>query len=302
MNQTVTGMRKICFAVPGSKHYETYDYTNNQNSFANISITGTTCSCRCEHCRGKLLETMIPAVTLDEFYTVVDNLIGKGCKGVLVSGGSDEKGEVPLIPFSPGLKYARERGLKVLVHCGIISKATSVALKKAGVNQVLMDIIGDESTIKEIYHLERKPKDYLEAMLNCRDAELDFVPHVVIGLNHGEIRGEYEALEMIKKANPRVLVLVVLKPTRGTLMEKTNPPSISEVSLLIKRARELFYENILTLGCAKPVGLYKEELEKIAVDNGVDVIAFPTEETVEYARMKGFEIVYKEECCSSCAV
>lgn len=302
MNRTITGKKKICFAVPGSKHFETCNYTNNKNSFANISITGTTCSCRCEHCRGKLLETMIPAVTSEEFYTVVDNLVGKGCRGILVSGGSDEKGEVPLAPFAPGLKYARERGLKVLVHCGIISKATAVALKNAEVNQVLMDIIGDESTIEEIYHLDKKPQDYFEVMINCRDAGLDFVPHVVIGLNHGKIRGEYEALEMIKKANPRVVVLVVIKPTRGTPMEKINPPSINDVALLIKHARQLFYGSILTLGCAKPVGCYKEELEKIAVDNDVDIIAFPAEGTVEYARMKGFEIFYKEECCSSCAV
>lgn len=108
MNQPVSGIRKICFAVPGSKYYETDVYTNNQNSFANISITGTACSCRCEHCRGKLLETMIPAVTVDDFCAVIDKLVGKGCKGILVSGGSNENGEVPLIPFAPGIAYARK--------------------------------------------------------------------------------------------------------------------------------------------------------------------------------------------------
>lgn len=300
MKQTSQGLSKICFAVPGSKHYETADYLNSQDSFANISITGTACNCRCEHCRGKLLETMLPAATLEEFYEVIDGLAAKGCRGVLVSGGSDEKGEVPLAPFAPGIVYARQKGLKVLAHGGIISKNTAAALKQAEVDQVLLDIIGDEATIRDIYHLKNSPEDYYEAMKNCQEAGLDFVPHVVVGLNKGKISGEYHALEMIKKADPRVVVIVVLKPMRGTPLEDIAPPAIEEVASLLKHARGLFQRNILTLGCAKPGGRYKAELEKIAIDNRVDVIAFPSEKTVEYARKEGLDILFKEECCSSC--
>lgn len=300
MNTTPSVARKICFAVPGSKHYETADYLNTQDSFANISITGTVCHCRCEHCRGKLLETMLPAATLQEFYTQIDILAAKGCRGILISGGSDENGEVPLAPFAPGIVYARQKGLKVLVHSGIISKDTAAALKQAGIDQVLLDIIGDESTIRDIYHLKNSPEDYYEAMKNCYEAGLDFVPHVVVGLNKGKISGEYRALEMIKKANPSVVVIVVLKPMRGTPMEDISPPAINEVACLFKHARELFQRSILTLGCAKPAGRYKEELEKIAVDYHADVIAFPSEKTIEYARAQGLDILFKEECCSSC--
>jgi uncharacterized radical SAM superfamily protein len=46
--------------------------------------------------------------------------------------------------------------------------------------------------------------------------------------------------------------------------------------------------------------LYKEELEKMVIDYGVDAIAFPSEKTVEYAKDKGLIPIFKEECCSSC--
>jgi uncharacterized radical SAM superfamily protein len=218
----------------------------------------------------------------------------------LVSGGCDDQGEVPLIPFAPGIAYAREKGLKVLAHCGIISKSTAIVLKEVGVNQVLMDIIGDVNTIRDIYHLERKPQDYYEAMQNCREVDLDFVPHVVMGLYYGQIKGEYQALEMIKKAEPRVLVLVVFRPMRGTPMEKTSILQVSKAALIVKHARIMFPRCMINLGCAKPAGLYKEELEKMVIDYGVDAIAFPSEKTVEYAKDKGLIPIFKEECCSSC--
>lgn len=290
----------IYFAVPGVKHYETEEYANNRFSFANISITGTECSCRCKHCGGKLLESMLPAFTLEEFREVIDNLAGKGCKGILVSGGADKNGEVPLLEFAPGMAYAKEKGLKVLAHSGIISRATAAALKRAGVDQVLMDIIGDESTIREIYHLKRQPADYYEAMINCRAVGLGFVPHIVAGLYYGRLQGEYQALEMIRQAKPRVLVLVVFTPVRGTAMEFECPAPVQEIGRLIQKARAALPDTVLTLGCAKPAGIYKEELEKLAVDSGVDVIAFPSESTINYCRLKGLNLIFKEECCSTC--
>ncbi|MDX9871515.1 MAG: radical SAM protein [Clostridia bacterium] len=295
-------MKKICFAVPGAKHYETDHYTNCRASFMHISVTGTDCSLRCEHCQGKLLEGMVPAGSPEEFVKLIDELIKKGCRGILVSGGADARGEVPLGPYVEGMGYARKRGLKVLVHCGLISRSTAIALQEAGVQQALLDIIGDEETIRRVYHLKnRTTRDYLDAMLNCREAGLDFAPHVVMGLNYGKLGGEYRALEMIQQAAPRVLVLVVLTPVRGTSMGSAAPIPVQEAGALLRHAREVF-PGIITLGCAKPPGAYKEELERTAVDCGVDVIAFPTAGTVEYAQALGYDITYKEECCSACNI
>lgn len=295
-------VHKICFAVPGAKHYETTHYTNCRNSFVHVSVTGTECSLQCEHCQGKLLEGMLPAASPQELRELINDLIKKGCRGILLSGGADQQGEVPLRPFAGEIAYARQRGLKVLVHCGLISRESAGELQRAGVQQALMDIIGDKETIRDVYHLDRPPRDYLQAMLNCREAGLDFAPHVVMGLNFGRISGEYRALEMIQQAGARVLVLVVFTPMRGTNMGICAPVPVEEAVRLVRQAREMLPDARITLGCAKPPGRYREVLEKAAVDCGIDVIAFPAARTVEYAEACGHDTTYKEECCSACNI
>lgn len=289
--------QRIYFSAPGAKHYENRYYANHRFSFVNLSVTGRACSCRCAHCGGKLLETMIPAPTPGEMRRVIDQLKKKECRGILVSGGADSRGEVPLLPFAEALAYAKQQGMRVLVHSGLIGRETAVGLKKAGVDQVLLDVIGDESTIREVYHLDRKPQDYFKALLTCREAGLETAPHLVIGLHYGRIRGELQALKMIKKASPQVLVLVILTPMRGTEMAGAEPPPAEEAAQVIGMARILNPSIPLSLGCARPGGEYKRKIEKLAVDCGVDGIAFPAETTVEYAVRKGLQPVYSEECC-----
>ncbi|MGD0152276.1 MAG: radical SAM protein [Thermacetogeniaceae bacterium] len=289
---------KIVFAAPGAKHYQNRFYANHARSFVNLSVTGTACACNCAHCRGKLLETMIPASTPEALRRQVERLAAQGCRGILVSGGADAAGEVPLLPFAGTLKRARELGLRVLVHSGLISRSTAGALKEAGVDQVLLDVIGDEDTIREVYHLDRKPHHYLEAMLNCREAGLNIAPHLVIGLHYGTIRGELNALEMIRQASPQALVLVILSPLSGTGMNGTAPPPVEEVACVIGTGRLLNPDAPLTLGCARPPGAYKRAIEKLAVDCGVDAIAYPDESTVLYARRRGLAACFTEECCS----
>ncbi|MDP2839472.1 MAG: radical SAM protein, partial [Syntrophales bacterium] len=191
---------EIWFSVPGARHYDNPYYSNRPFSFANLSVTGEACACRCAHCEGALLKTMIGATSPQAMRRVVDDLLKKGCRGILVSGGSDAYGEVHLQPFVEAIGYAKQMGLKVLVHSGLIQRETAARLKEAGVDQVLIDVIGDENTIRQVCRLDRKPGDYLQSMLYCRDAGLNIAPHIVIGLHFGQIRGERRALEMIRQA------------------------------------------------------------------------------------------------------
>lgn len=289
---------RIAFAAPGAKRYQNSFFKNSRWSFVNISVTGRECACRCAHCGGRLLESMLPARTPEEMRLLVDRLAQKGCRGILVSGGSNANGEVPLLPFAPAIGYAKEKGLRVLVHTGLIARKTAAVLKEAGVDQVLLDVIGDESTIREVYRLERSPEDYLEAMLICREAGLSVAPHVVIGLHYGGIRGEAKALEMISRAAPQALVLVILTPMKGTEMAGVEPPPLEEAAGVIAAARLMNPGIPVALGCARPSGGYKRRLERLAVDCGVNAIAYPDEETVNYARARGLQAVFSEECCS----
>jgi Uncharacterized homolog of biotin synthetase len=288
----------IWFAAPGAKHYETRYYVNQANSFVNLSVTGEACSCRCDHCDSKLLQTMIGTPTPGKMRRAVDQLLDQGCRGILVSGGADSKGQVPLLPFMDTIAYAAQRGLKVLVHSGLIDRETAVNLSEAEVDQVLIDIIGDQDTIRQVYHLDRRPDEYLQAMLFCREFDLNIAPHVVIGLHYGTIRGEKRALDMIRQADPETVVLVILTPVCGTPMAIIEPPAIEEVTEIIGTAR-LTNPNVpLSLGCARPPGQYKRKIEIQAVDCGVNSIAYPDEATVAYAQSKGLQTMFTEECCS----
>jgi len=288
----------IHFSAPGAKHYYNRYYSNHAYSFVNLSVTGKACACRCDHCKGRLLETMVAAPSPQEMRNVIDRLLNIGGQGILVSGGADSAGEVPLLPYIEVMKYAKNMGLKVLVHGGLIQPDTAAGLKEAGVDQVLLDVIGDENTIKRVYHLDRKPDDYFRSMIYCREAGLEVAPHVVIGLHYGQIRGERRALEMIREVDPETVVLVVLTPSPGTAMAELKPPPIDKVTELIAEARVMNPHTTLTLGCARPPGLYKRRLEIKAVDCGVNGIAYPDEATVWYAMNRGLEARFSEECCS----
>lgn len=289
---------RIIFSAPGAKHYQNSFFKNNRNSFVNLSITGNACACRCAHCGGKLLESMLPATTPQEMCRLMDRLVERGCRGILVSGGTGADGEVPLLPFVGAISYAKERGLRVLVHTGLLRRETAVALREAGVDQVLLDVIGDENTIREVYHLDRNIDDYLDAMLTCREVGLEIAPHVVIGLHYGRLLGEMNALEMISRADPQAVVLVILTPMKGTEMAGVEPPPLEEAARVIAAARILNPDVHLTLGCARPSGRYKQQIERLAVDCGVDAIAYPDEATVMHARSRGLQSVFSEDCCS----
>jgi lipoyl synthase len=289
---------EIWFSAPGAKHYDNQYYSNRPFSFANLSVTGEACACRCAHCEGALLQTMIGATSPQAMRRVVDKLLKKGCRGILVSGGGNSNGEVPLQPFVEVMGYAKQMGLKVLVHGGLIRRETAAMLKEAEVDQVLMDVIGDERTIREVCHLNRKPDDYLQSMLYCRDAGLNIAPHIVIGLHFGQIRGERRSLEMIRQADPETIVLVILTPACGTAMAGIQPPSMDEAAEIMATARVLNPATPITLGCARPPGQYKRRAEMNAIDCGVNGIAYPDEATIAYARNKGLKTVFSEECCS----
>ena len=289
---------EIWFSVPGVKHYDNAYYSNRPFSFAHLSVTGEACACRCAHCEGALLKTMIGAANPQAMRRVIDKLLRKGCRGILVSGGSNTHGEVPLQPFAEAMGYAKRMGLKVLAHGGLIRRKTAVMLKEAGVDQVLMDVIGDEATIREVCHLDRKPDDYLQSMLCCRDAGLSIAPHIVIGLHFGQIRGERHSLEMIRQADPETIVLVILAPACGTAMAGIQPPSTDEAAEIMAAARILNPATPITLGCARPPGPYKRRVEIDAIDCGVNGIAYPDEATVAYAQAKGLKTLFSEYCCS----
>jgi uncharacterized radical SAM superfamily protein len=288
----------LTISTPSAKTYISDYHKNKSSSFVNISITGTNCTLNCEHCKKNLLENMIPVTNGEELKSLGNQLIEKGCKGVLISGGATSSGEVPLDNYFQALSYLKKLGLKVLVHTGLATQETARKLRQVGVDQVLLDIIGDKETIEKIYHLDKKPSDFLNSMQVLTDNGLDVVPHILIGLNFGQIIGEYNALEMVTRVKPNNIVLVVLSPRKGTPMEGVKTPSANEVGKIAAITRILNQNANISLGCARPPGNEKDTMEKYAIQAGITGIAYPMDETIDYAQQLGLEIVFQDVCCS----
>ncbi|HID61699.1 MAG TPA: radical SAM protein [Anaerolineae bacterium] len=284
-------------AAPGAKRYEVDGFRNSPHKFVDVSLTGRACALQCEHCRGRLLETMRPATTPAALRALADELISKGCQGVLLSGGSDAEGRVPLAGYFEAIAYLKERGLRVIVHSGLLDQATAHGLKAAGVDQVLLDVIGDEQTIRRVYHLDKTPQDYAAALALLKEVGLSIAPHIVIGLHFGQMRGELEALRQITAAGVEVIVLVVLNPLLRTPMKEFLPPPPGAVGKIVALARLLNPRTPLALGCARPAFL-KADVDRLAIAAGVNTLAYPGEEAIVHARSLGLAVEFAEMCCS----
>ncbi len=289
--------KRMVFYAPGWRYYDSGSFKNTPKSFASISVTGTACQCHCSHCNGQMLNSMTAAPDPETLLNLAKKYAGEGCSGILVSGGACADGSVPLASFTDSLRQISEMGLEVVVHPGLLTHDTAAALAEAKIARVAPDLIGDSDTIRDIYHLGKSPQDYRNSLRAARAAGLKTAPHIVLGLYNGRIRGEYQALDMVAGEGADALVLVVLKPLPGTAMARVQPPEFGEVEAFFKTARDMLPDMPIALGCARPPGRYAREIERAAVDAGFDAIAFPAEETIDYAVAGGLDITFSQHCC-----
>lgn len=291
--------KNIRFYAPSFTYYKTKYYQSKTNAFPTISITGTSCALDCKHCGGKVLETMHPALSSQELFELCAKLKQDGANGCLISGGCLPDGSVPLDNFISAITSVKqELGLTVFVHTGIINLNTAKALKAAGVDTALIDVIGSAQTIKKTLNLDVAPMDYGESLRALEESGLNFVPHVIVGLNEGKLDGELEALKMISHVKPSAVVIIAFMPIHGTAMAKTPPPSPIDIAKVTATARIMFPQTALVLGCMRPKGINRQETDVLALKAGVDAVAFPSEEAIKYVQDKGSQIEFSSYCCA----
>jgi uncharacterized radical SAM superfamily protein len=290
----------IRFYTPSFTYYKSKFFCSSTKDFPTISVTGNSCALNCKHCGGKVLETMHPAVSPPELFDLGTKLRADGAKGVLVSGGCLPDGSVPLDAFTPVLKrFKRELGLTVFVHTGITTRETSFLLKQAGVDAALIDVIGSEETIRRTLNLNVAVDDYANSLKALSEAELRVVPHVIVGLGDGKLGGEYNALRTIADTcKPSALVIIAFMPIRGTEMAQATPPQPLDIAKVTATARAMFPKTPLVLGCMRPKGKLRGETDVLTLKAGVDAIAFPSDEAVEYAKSKGYGATFSSFCCA----
>ncbi|MEA1964995.1 MAG: radical SAM protein [Candidatus Aerophobetes bacterium] len=291
---------RVYFYAPTIKRYQTAEYQNRDSPFfVPVSVTGRRCRLNCQHCRGIMLESMYAATSPKKLYQLAVRLKEKGCRGMLISGGAAPNGEVPLIKFlSIIAQIKKELGFKIAVHTGLVSSELADGLAEANIDAAMIDIIGDDNTIREVYHLDASVDNYEYSLKYLVERSVKTSPHVVIGLHYGELLGEERALKIISRYKIASLVLVVLNPLPHTPMARIHPPSLEKLCNIFIKARTIFPEIPILLGCARPGGKYRLKIDKYALQSGLNGIAYPAEGILSYAKEIGLKPTFSEYCCS----
>lgn len=290
----------ITFHAPGLRRYKTDEYGGQDAAeFVSISVTGTACALSCEHCKMSVLHGMADLRQFDgSLYDLCAGLAEQGARGVLISGGSDRRGRVPLLPHIPDLiRVRRELGLSIRVHTGLPDKETCAGLGEVGIDGAMVDVIGHRDTLREVYHLDSDPEEYETILHWLGEYDVPTVPHIILGLHFGQMLGEWSALEMIARHPPKLLVLVVLMPLTGTPMVNVTPPPLEDIAPFFETARKTLPNTPIMLGCARPMGSMKVDIDRLAIDAGFNGIAYPANGIVEHARRRGLETNFINACC-----
>ncbi|MEE8431990.1 MAG: radical SAM protein [Candidatus Desulfatibia sp.] len=295
------GNHKIVLNLPSFKQYSTSELSNacSNKSFPAVSITGGECMLRCEHCRGKLLEPMIPATTPTDLLETAASLASQNAEGILISGGSDRGNRIPFKDFLWAIeKIKNTYDLRIAVHTGLIDSRDARGLSDAGVDTAMIDVIGSDETISHIYHLDKSVEDFEASLENLCSTSMKVAPHIVLGLHYGKMLGEWKALEIVARHSAETLIVVVAMPYYAKDPSKFPAPPAEEVGKFLAECRRKLPEKEIALGCARPGGEYRQRTDLYALAAGVDGIAFPADGTLEAAGKLGLKAEVSYACCS----
>lgn len=257
-----------------------------------LSLTGQQCALDCAHCGGHYLGGMRSIWEAEP----------DGSTSCLISGGCDLTGRVPVLAHLDRVRAWRYRSVggasqtrTMNWHVGFVSEHEMATIAPL-VDVVSFDFVGDEATIREVYGIERTVDDYVETYSLLRRYART-LPHITIGLRGGEFGHEMRAFELLQRLGLDGLVFLVFTPTPGTRYADRQPPSPSAVAELLAEARVRFSGVPLYLGCMRPKGHYRDELDPLAVRAGLNVVVSPARPARQLASDLGLKVRHLRECC-----
>ncbi len=291
----------IHFYTPTFKSYESSEIKGcGRNAWPAVSSTGGDCKLNCDHCKAKILEPMIPARSPEDLWRVVNTIVADGAGGMLLTGGSNHRNEVEYDPYYKTIRRIKDEfpGFRIAMHTALVDEAIAGRMADSGIDAAMMDVIGAQDTISQVYHLRRSPDDFERALAALTATSMKVVPHIVAGLHYGQLLGEWNALEMIARHKPSALVLVVVMPNYANASRPFATPDPHEVGGFFLDAREALPGLPLLLGCARPAGMAKRAIDAYAVMAGMDGMAHPSDGMVELAARLERRVRVTAACCS----
>lgn len=264
-----------------------------------VSVTGRACGASCAHCGGHYLKAMLTpraARRLAARSAGGGDGPGPEVKSWLVSGGCDVDGRVPLLEDRALLEDLARSG-PLNLHAGLVRSEDEAEAIAERATAVSFDFVVDDETIREIYGFKGVTGEDFRRSFVLLSRYARVVPHVLIGLRGGRVHGEREALRELARLGAEGVVLLVLIPTPGSRFGAVAPPPLEDVASVVAEARLIFPSRPVHLGCMRPKGSYRAELDVMAVRAGVDRVAVPTPGAVREAGRLGLEAVWSDECC-----
>lgn len=292
---------RINFYTPTFKSYVTSELAGcGKSAWPAVSITGGECALACDHCKAKILEPMIAARTPEALWRVVNEQIAQGAQGMLLTGGSNHRNEVEYDTYYPVVRRIKDAFpvFKIAMHTALVDMDIAQRMEAAGIDAAMMDVIGAQDTISQVYHLKRSVADFERSLECLARTSMKTVPHIVIGLHYGRMLGEWEALEIVARHLPSALVLVVVMPFYAPAQRPFVTPDARAVGRFFMDARKRLPDTPLLLGCARPAGMVKSEIDSYAVMAGLNGIAHPADGVVELAVRLGRDVRVTPACCS----
>ncbi len=269
--------------------------------FTPISVTKNYCELNCKHCNKHYLEHMYKVDNPDDLIKISKFLSKSNVNGIILSGGSKSDGSVPIYEFKEVIKKIKdETGLVINAHTGILNEKQAMIVSEF-LDSALTDVIGDKETINDILGLDYDIDDYYKTLKYLKQFGVrNISPHIIVGLYYGKIRGELNALDILRDIDVSTIVIVVLIPTKGTEMENISPPRIEDVAKIISTARLMYPEKDISLSCVRPGGRYRIYLDREAIKSGITKIALPSKGAYEASKELGLDIIEINEskCCS----
>jgi uncharacterized radical SAM superfamily protein len=263
-----------------------------------VSVTGTKCDLMCLHCQGHYLCGMRAAVHPEDLLKIAGELNSAGASGLLLSGGSEPTGKVPLDRFTGAVRNIKEHtDLRINAHVGLMARDGLDGLISAGVDSFSVDVYGTDSVVRGTLRLNASAEDFFRVVEDLKDLGAPtVVPHICIGIEGGVLVGEAAAVSRLARMGPDAVVFIVFTPTKGTPYGGLPPPSESDVQSVVRLARERLPETRLVLGCMRPRNASQYETGVIRL--GIDGIVMPSPTSLRELKMAGTKIVEKTTCCA----
>ncbi|NPA95993.1 MAG: biotin synthase [Crenarchaeota archaeon] len=246
--------------------------------FTSISITGGRCWASCPFCRSRYLSSMVDASK--GLLDTVAELVSRGVRGVLVSGGFTKDMALPVEKSMEDLRKCRALLKAMTIHLGLHRNPLVIEEVSRIVDVVDFELVASARDSQRLRGVE--PRRYLETLERLAELRANVVPHVFLWTPWRSLSDVLAELSIVESFGFRRVTLLVL------IGGGEPPRAIGE---WLSRAASHFSGEI-ALGCMRPWSCRRWLDEYAAREGLVDAIASPHPRALDYCSE-----LY-DSCCS----